>query len=254
MKLAELQHRMLETIRTSNSIDETLNSLIATPRGIGPQIRLDAYRDNIKGAHLSALDAAFPVCREVLGERYWRQLLTKEITAFGSGSADLNQYGDFLPALLEKAQQKHPELADFSYLHELAALEWQVHQARFAASEPTFDWHAFQTLDTSQQASIRLHLSNQLHVMRFEHPVDALWHAHQHEARKFPPQAPVCCSVHREAPFTVTVTRLDAMEESLLKQLQKGVPLEKLSESQNDTLGILYRWVTRGWIVGFALD
>jgi hypothetical protein len=92
--------------------------------------RLDAYRANIKGAHLQALDQAYPVLREVLGPRYWRQLLEAELPVYASSSPDLNAYGDFMPELLREAQRQRPELRDLPYLEALATLEWQVHRAR----------------------------------------------------------------------------------------------------------------------------
>ena len=165
MKLAELQARMLEAVTRAGDADPELHSLIPQARDLGPEARLDAYRANIMGAHLDALDAVYPVTREVLGSRYWRQFLVQEIPEFGSPSPDLHEYGDFLPGLLGQAQKKHRELADFDYLGELAQLEWQVHLAQFKAPDPEFDWTTFQSLDPDRQMQVRFTLSPALHLM-----------------------------------------------------------------------------------------
>lgn len=252
MNLAELQARMLETVTRAGDTDPDLHSLIPPARGIHPKARLDAYRTNIRGAHLEALDAAYPVTREVLGARYWRQLLTQEIPAFGSRSPDLHEYGDFLPELLDRAQKNRQELADFGYLGELAQLEWQVHLAQFRAPDPDFDWAAFQALEPDHQMRVRFTLSHALHWMRFSQPVDALWHSHQKNGLNLPPQSPVTCCVHRKESFGVTVTRLSSEEWMLLEALGEGRCLEALpTEASQATVQTLFNWVRRGWISGF---
>ena len=252
MKLAELQARMLEAVTRAEGADSGLSSLIPANRGIQPEMRLDAYRTNIKGAHLEALDAAYPVIREILGPRYWRQLLMQEIPAFGSQSPDLHEYGEFLPELLSRAQENRKELADFGYLGELAQLEWQIHLARFKAPDPDFDWAAFQALEPDRQMRVRFSLSHALHRMRFSQPIDALWHSHQADGLDLPPQSPVACCVHRKESFDVTVTRLSDDEWELLEAIGRDQYLEVLPTGDSQaTVRTLHDWIQCGWITGF---
>lgn len=255
MNLAELQSRMLEAVTRPGSANPELDSLIPTARGIHPKKRLEAYRTNVRGAHLEALDAAYPVTREVLGPRYWRQLLAQEIRAFGSRSPDLHEYGDFLPELLGQAQESRKELADFGYLGELAQLEWQVHVAQFKALDPDFDWAAFQALDSGRQMRARFTLSHALHLMRLSQPVDALWHSHQENGVILPPQSPVTCCVHRQKLFDVTVTRLSDSEQKLLEALSEDQCLEALPAGDSQvTIRTLFNWIRCGWISGFSCE
>ena len=55
MNLAELQTKMLEAVTQTGSADPGLDSLIPPARGIRPEMRLDAYRTNVRGAHLKHL-------------------------------------------------------------------------------------------------------------------------------------------------------------------------------------------------------
>lgn len=255
MNLAKLQTKMLEAVTQTGSADPGLDSLIHPARGIRPEMRLDAYRSNIRGAHLEALDAAYPVTREILGPRYWRQLLAQEIPAFGSRSPDLHEYGDFLPELLDRAQKSCKELANFGYLSELAQLEWQIHSARFEAPDPDFDWVAFQALESDQQMRVQFTLSHALHLMRFSQPVDALWHSHQENGLVFPPQSPVTCCIHRQKSFDVTVTRLSDSEHKLLEALGEGQCLEALPAGDSQaTVQALFDWIQIGWISGFSSE
>ncbi|MDE0153252.1 MAG: DNA-binding domain-containing protein [Gammaproteobacteria bacterium] len=255
MNLAELQTKMLEAVTQTGSADPGLDSLIPPARGIRSEMRLDAYRSNIRGAHLEALDAAYPVTREVLGLRYWRQLLAQEIPAFGSQSPDLHEYGDFLPELLSRVQESRKELADFGYLSELAQLEWQVHLARFKAPDPDFDWVAFQALESDQQMRVQFTLSHALHLMWFSQPVDALWHSHQENDLVLPPQSPVTCCIHRQKSFDVAVTRLSNSEQELLEALGEGQCLEALPAGDSQaTVQTLFDWIQIGWISGFLQE
>ena len=252
MNLEELQTRMLEAVTRVGDADPGLDSLIAPARGIRPEARLDAYRTNVRGVHLQALDAAYPVTREVLGPRYWRQLLIQEIPEFRARSPDLHEYGDFLPELLGRAQKTHEELDAFGYLDELAQLEWQVHLAHFKAPDPEFDWAAFHALPENRQTRVQFTLSHALHRMRFSQPVDALWHSHQKNGPDIPPQVPVTCCVSRQRSFDVTVTRLSKNEWALLEAISEGRCLEDLpDETCQTTAQTLFDWIRQGWISGF---
>ena len=251
MNLSQLQAAMLEMVTRAGTVDTGFSLLITPARGIDPEVRLAAYRANVKGAHLEALDVAYPVIREVLGPRYWRQLLVREILAFESSSPDLHRYGDFLPELVARAQKNRKELAEFGYLGELAQLEWRVHLAQFKEADPDFDWVAFRNLDPDHRMQVGFTLSHVLHMMRFSQPVDALWHAHQENPQSLPPRSPVTCCVSRKKPFDVTVTRLSDSERALLEALGAGQCLENLpADDPETTVRTLHGWIQRGWITG----
>ena len=252
MNLSQLQAAMLDAVTQTGTVDARLDLLVIPARGISPEARLDAYRTNVRGVHLEALDVAYPVTREVLGARYWRQLLIQEIPAFESRSPDLHQYGDFLPELIACAQKNRKELAEFSYLGELARLEWQVHLAQFKEPDPDFDWAAFRNLVPNRQMQVGFTLSHALHMMRFSQPVDTLWHSHQGNPQSLPPQSLVTCCVSRKKSFDVTVTRLTDDERTLLEALVAGQSLEDLpTDNSETTVHILHDWIRCGWITGF---
>ena len=252
MNLAQLQTLMLDAVIRDEKIDSRLGSLISSTRGIGPETRLRTYRDNVEGVHLEALDAAYPVTREVLGSRYWQQLLIQEIPAFGSPLPDLHEYGDFMPELLTRAQKSHKELADFEYLGELAQLEWQVHLVQFKTTDPDFDWAAFRAFDPKRQMRVRFTLSHALKRMRFSQPVDALWHSHQGNQKNLPPQTSPACCVYREKSFDVAVARLSERDWNLLEAISADRSLADLpAENLETTVQTLHHWIEHGWITGF---
>lgn len=255
MKLAAVQAAL---VSAATGRDEPDPALLESVRADGPASadeRLAAYRANIKGAHLQALDHAYPVLREVLGPRYWRQLLEAELGVYGSPSPDLNGYGEFMPALLREARGQRPELRDLPYLEALATLEWQVHRARLAADDPVFDWQAFVNLPGERQAQATLLCSNALALLRLDDPVDAIWRLHQGiDATSDEGASEVFCCVHRAGRFDVGVTRVSREAFAMLQSLP-GTRIGELHGAGTDELARrIFGWIRCGWIVGFDID
>ena len=255
MNLAAVQAALVSAATGRDAPDAALFASVRAHRNASADERLAAYRANIKGAHLQALDQAYPVLREVLGPRYWRQLLEAGLPFYGSPSPDLNAYGDFMPELLHEAQRQRPELRDLSYLEALATLEWQVHRVRFAADDAAFDWDAFATLPGDVQASARLLRSNALAVLQLDYPVDHIWRSHNgHDAGEDDNTGDIYCCVHRSGRFDVGVTQLDREEFEMLQSLG-STPIGEFAGAGTDALAQqLFAWIQRGWITGFEVD
>lgn len=254
LSLAELQASMVATTTCRADVDLRLLGEIGTSQDIGAPERLAAYQGNIRGAHLQALDRAYPVTREVLGPRYWQQLLEHAVPRFGSSSPDLNAYGDFLPAVLGEAQKQRPELAPLPYLEELAGLEWAVHRARFVKDDRGFDWEGFEALTTTGRASIRLVPSSALTIVSLSYPVDDIWRAHAGDREAGNHSTGTCC-VHRSGRFGVDVSSLEPDDHGLLEVLSStgiGHLLDGSDAAESSRIARkIFDWIGRGWIVGF---
>ena len=258
MSLAEQQTALFAAATGGVSENPALMRIIRSARRIPAHERLEAYRANIRAAHLQALNRAYPVTREVLGHRYWRQLLESELPAYASTSPDLDSYGDFLPGLIGDAQTRREELAEFPYLWELATLEWAVHRAGYTTDDPTFDWDGFTSLTDEAQSRARLVPSSALALPRFRYPVDDLWRRHTGAAAGDLGEPGVfSCCVHREGRFGVTVSRLGQDEHSLLGQVS-NIGLGGVLNARDDAATAaaaqrIFAWIERGWIVGFEV-
>jgi len=255
LSLAATQAALLSAVAGRDEYDAALLASVRTHPNASADQRLAAYRANIKGAHLQALDQAYPVLREVLGPPYWRQLLESELTFFASSSPDLGAYGEFMPALLSKAQRRRPELRDLPYLDALATLEWRVHCARSTADDASFDWSVFSKLPEGLRAGARLQCSCALAVLHFDYPVDQIWRSHNGiEAGGGSETQEVYCCTHRIGRFGICVTRLDREDFEILRSIA-AVPIRDLSGVDTDTLvQKIFRWIQYGWITGFRVD
>jgi len=252
MNLAAVQAALVSAATGRDAPDASLLRSLRAHRNASADERLAAYRANIKSAHLQALDQAYPVLREVLGSRYWRQLLEAELPFYGSPSPDLNTYGDFIPELLREAQRQRPELRDLPYLEALATLEWQVHRARLAADDKVFDWVAFAMLPGEQQAQARLLRSNALSLLVLEYPVDAIWRSHNCIEDADDDGDEFFCCVHRAGRFDVGVTRLSAVEFAELEALATTT-IGELQAGSDAAAQRIFAWIQRGWITGFEI-
>jgi hypothetical protein len=257
MRLATIQEALVAAVTGTGSPNRAMPGTVRAARCVPSDKRLAVYRKNVKGAHLQALDQAFPVTREVLGKRYWRQLLEAELPLFGSRSPDLNRYGDFMPSIVGEAQKCRPELCDLPYLGELAILEWNVHCARIAADDPAFDWEGFAALPDAAQAKTRLQLSSALTSLRLEYPVDHIWRVHTlADAVEDQHAKDIVCCVHKQAKFDIGVTRVDSEESALLGALPQTAVGElyngrAVTGAGDNTAQRIFEWIQRGWIVGF---
>jgi hypothetical protein len=256
VSLAALQSSLVAAVTSPRGPDPDMLRAVRTDDGITGGERLDAYRANVQGAHLQALDQVYPVTREVLGPRYWRQLLERELTVFASSSADLNSYGDFLPNLLGKVQHRNPELAELPYLEELATLEWAVHRARFAADDSAFDWDRFVGLAEDVRARSRLVRSNALVVQQLKYPVDEIWRAHNSTTTAVHGDTEtIACCVHRDGRFGVAVSRIDIDEFTLLNAMARdNIGQLRYGGHEEEAAALaskIFEWIRRRWIVGF---
>ena len=257
MRLETIQEALVAAVTETDNPNRVMPCTVRAARCVPSEKRLAVYRTNVRGAHLQALDQAFPVTREVLGPRYWRQLLEAELPLFGSRSPDLNRYGDFMPSIVGNAQRRRPELCDLPYLDELAMLEWKVHCARIAADDPVFNWEGFTALPDEAQAKARLQLSSALNRLRLAYPVDQIWRAHTFADTGEDQRArDIVCCVHRQAKFDIGVTRVGNEESALLDALRHTAVGElyngrTVTGAGDNTAQRIFEWIQRGWIVGF---
>jgi len=96
----------------------------------GPRLRV--HRETTLAALAGALAATYPVCARLVGDEFFRAAARRFAREVPSRSPDLCDYGaelaDWLAAF-EPAQA-------LPYLPDVARLEWALHRARHALSEP----------------------------------------------------------------------------------------------------------------------
>ncbi|MFZ6742176.1 putative DNA-binding domain-containing protein [Undibacterium sp. JH2W] len=142
------------------------------------QDRLALYRGNLTAIWTSALKNAFPVLYQLVGAAYFEQLARAFGRACPSLSGDLNQFGAKLPEFLKGI----PDAADYPYFPDIAALEWQIHNAYYAADADVLSLaellHAI-AADGRDLQVVQLELHPAVSLYRSEWDTVGIWLAHQ---------------------------------------------------------------------------
>jgi hypothetical protein len=146
----------------------------ATQCAVLPPANMDVYRNNASFTFRETLARTFPVvCRRV-GDDYFRQLAATYRARFPSRSGDLHGFGREFPAFLAEYLD-----ADYTWLADLARLEWLRAESEVAETAPALGAEALgayapadlERLEFALQPSLRLHSSS--------YPVFTVWQANQ---------------------------------------------------------------------------
>jgi hypothetical protein len=137
--------------------------------------RLAFYRGNLNAIWSQALANAYPVLQQLVGADFFEQMARAYGIAFPSACGDLNYFGADLPRFLSSSSMT----AAYPYFSDVAALEWQVHRAYYAADADVLSLGSLLAGagEALQSARLDLHPATQLHQSACA-SVD-VWLAHQ---------------------------------------------------------------------------
>lgn len=146
---------------------------LAAPGGEAAR-RFAVYRNNVLVSLIDALAARFPVCRQLVGEAFFRAAAVHYVRAEPPRSRLLHEIGEGWPAFLER----FAPAAGLPYLADLARLEAARSRAFHAADAAPLDATALAALEPARLPGVqfRLHPSVQLVPSRW--PIVSLWAAH----------------------------------------------------------------------------
>lgn len=172
MRLSEQQSALLAALfdtHAHDAIKNIANELINTrARGI------KTYQSNGHALAQRALQAAYPVLQQMLGEESFAQLARAYWHADAPRCGDVAQWGQGLAAFV----QDDAQLAAEPYLADLARCEWALHRAGSAADGAP-DGASLALLGSQEAEPLGLALCPGAAVVRSRWPVATVWMAHQ---------------------------------------------------------------------------
>jgi hypothetical protein len=216
------------------------------------------HRGNVQANARKALGNAYPVCAALVGDTFFDGLAFDYAVRTPSRSGDLNEYGGAFAAFLAGFA---PVAAQVPYLPDVAALEWSVHRAHYAADAVAFDASRLADLAAELYPGLRFALNPAcaLHASRW--PIADIWNAHgigaDAVAAVDAAGGPQFALVLRPA-YRVDVAPLTAAEHAFLEAASGGAPLaDALARAhavQPDfALDVpLARWVAAAVVVDLA--
>lgn len=173
MRLAELQARMRQMLLAGGN-DPEISALLADPPEQRER-RLAVYRNNVRHALLSVLDAAFPVVRELIGAECFTAVALTFVASRPPHVPALYAYGGELPGFLAD----FAPLAELPWLAEVARLEWARNEALFATDREPLSPNQLATVPVAELPGLRLGLHPSAWLHESPWPIHAIWDAHQ---------------------------------------------------------------------------
>jgi Putative DNA-binding domain len=156
-----------------------LNPDAPIPPGVtGPDGRPDAkrfavYRNNVASSLTRALEAAFPVIRQLVGDRFFGAMAVEFLRAHPPRHRQLALYGAEFPGFLES----FPPVAHLGYLPDMARLEQALRDSYHAADSTPLPPDALVGLSETQLLGARLSLAPALRLVVSPWPIHAIWAA-----------------------------------------------------------------------------
>lgn len=144
-------------------------------RAAGIHERLALYRGNVRAAWEKGLANAYPVIRALAGEVFFRALARAYGDAHPSRSGNLNEFGAELSEFV--ATFEHTQV--LPYLGDVAALEWTVHRARYAADADGLARERMAAMLPQDLLNARFMLHPALAWHSSSYPIATIWRAHQ---------------------------------------------------------------------------
>jgi hypothetical protein len=189
---------------------------------------LAVYRRTALASRRSALAAAYPVVRRLVGAGFFDEVAARHARSVPSASGDLNAYGAGFAGFLEG----YAPARSLEYLPDMARLEWAVHECAHAADGADFDFAALGRMPADALEGIVMRLHPAARFVASFHPVLAIWEANQEGCDGTPgrDQGPDHVLVRRLG-FAVAPVALDIASWELAQAFACGATLGQAADA-----------------------
>lgn len=150
--------------------------------GFAPERRFAVYRNNVCVGLVDALAERFPVCRQLVGDEFFRAMALRYVREILPRTPMLFEYGDGFATFVSRFEPAR----ELSYLSDVARLEYAVGQAYHAenAAPLAMDVIRALPLDRLGEATAILHPST--HVIASKYPIVSIWRRHMSDIERAP--------------------------------------------------------------------
>lgn len=244
--------------------DAALGALIRESTDFSKTERIAVYRNNTLGTLKSTLCQTYPVCRALVGNRYFDQLATYHVAQNPSQRRNLDDYGDNFAETLDSLMSIRQELTEHDYLVDVARMEWQVHRNYFVPDRTPFGFAAFAALDPEQQGRVVFNLNADVSLMKSRYPLHRIVASHAESTEKNEDAKDELDTalnsnadsyfyfvIHR-AHWKAEVTTVEPAVFRLLKKIERGARLDQLTAELEKSPWDIASLIERGLIGGFS--
>lgn len=178
--LRELQESFLKGLFSREAAAAIVAEIDDTHRSAGSQ--LEVYRESIMGGMMNALGEVYPVCRRLVGERFFDAMARRYVERHRSFTPDLTDYG----AAFAEFTDGFVPAQSLPYLADVARLEWRWHRVFNSPDIEPLDLSRLARLEEAQHATIVWRLAPEAGLLQSQFPVDRIWQANQPQQHDVP--------------------------------------------------------------------
>jgi hypothetical protein len=182
------------------------------------------YRNNLREGFIKVLALEFPVIRRLVGEDYFHELGRAFLADHPSRSGNLHGIGEPFGAFLRRRFEGSP----YSYLPDVAELEWAYQESLVATDATPFDLNALRQVPATSLASLHLALQPACRLVRSAYPIMRIWSVNQpgsDDREVVDLQNGSDCVLVRRITDGAELRRLPPAEYQFLESLAHGSPL-----------------------------
>lgn len=231
-----------------------ISRYINNTEGLSSIDHFNIYKNSIIASLNRALGEIYPVCKQLVGNKFFNAMGKEYMRKTPSCSADLTNYGEDFSGFI--AGFEHT--ADLPYLPDVAKLEWAWHLAFHAADESGLDITALAAVPENDKDHIIFHLPVSAGLIASEYPVHHIWKVNQDDYEGDQTvnidEGEIKLLVWRKD-YDMRIDPLEIQEWNLLNAIQQQTSFSELCDPEAayeiDTL--LPRCVKQAWITGYHL-
>lgn len=173
MKLDQLQNDFIAAI--FNEDRERAETYVVGDDRLDASQRLGIYRGSVHGILTQSLSDTFPICKALLGEKFFDKMCDRFIDKYPPTTPFFSQYGNKLASFLDSFEP----VKEIPYISDIALFEWKRHELWQQISNEPFDFSQIASLSEAQQEKLIFNLSPSLSLFNSEYRIDLIWFAHQ---------------------------------------------------------------------------
>jgi hypothetical protein len=175
LPLRELQQRFASRLLETDS-GSVLDWVCSD--GISALARVKIYQNNLHAGFTKTLALEFPVIQRLVGPDYFSQLALHFLRYHPSRSGDLHHVGAPFPGFLQT------QFADseYSYLADVARLEWAYQQCLVAEDSGCLDPQTLRDIPVDAYSSLRFTIRSTCCLVESPFPILRIWQANQSDA------------------------------------------------------------------------
>jgi hypothetical protein len=167
------------TVSQADFVGALLDPDIAAPEGLQDPNgrpagkRFDVYRNTVVLSLIKAMETAFPVVRNLVGEVAFQELSSIYVRKYPPKSPMLMLYGADFPHFLQTIEYVNPK----PYLSDIARLELAYRQCYHSADLPPIVANDLAQISPENLISLKLKLAPMVHIITSKYSVLSLWNS-----------------------------------------------------------------------------